>query len=394
MRLSLGVQVGGLGALSVLLLVGWIHFFLTEHSMMPELQLVGDPKSYSTGPTYGHFRRSIEIGYQPLMVPAAHTLEVMRRDRVLERYLVRTGTRLVFVPFTDGRSCVEAFDRGLDGAVISGISTVRLASCQPVHIVSRFQTGYAAFVCRGARSVADLKGRRMGYTLGEGALHALMAVLERNGLDLSALELVDLRGGDPLRAMAGGKIDAFAEWEPIPTAAVRNFPELASVGRGVADVHLVLSRKTAQDQRELVLELIAAQIRAFFWLKSSGKNLHRASGWVRQEEQRVLAPEIIIDLFDLNRLATDYISDVDTFVGIADRAGRTHTRTDELRDQFEFGRKMGVIPKDIAWERLNSLVLHGMTQLVLARSTVYSLRAPDVASAPIVLKEVPDAGRD
>jgi ABC-type nitrate/sulfonate/bicarbonate transport system substrate-binding protein len=215
----------------------WIGYFGRPGFPHPP-RILGDTAPFVRSQVFGAVPLWIEIGYQPLVIPAAHLIEVMRRDLILASYMESNRVRLRFVQFAEGGSCIQAFDKGLDGAVLPGIGAVRLAVRHAAHIVSRFQSGYVSIICRGARTLDDLKGRRVGYRLGDGVLQALRSSFRKVGIDPSDVAFVELSDNDPTKGLLLGRADAIGAFEPIPTIAARNFPELAILGQEIGRAHV------------------------------------------------------------------------------------------------------------------------------------------------------------
>lgn len=68
---------------------------------------------------------------------------------------------------------------------------------------------------RGINTAADLRGRRVGVTLGTSGEFFLWAFLVRHRLAPESLTLVDLPPGRLIAALRGGSVDAIAAWQPV-----------------------------------------------------------------------------------------------------------------------------------------------------------------------------------
>ena len=68
-------------------------------------------------------------------------------------------------------------------------------------------------------SLADLKGRKVGVTLGEVNEFLLLKGLEKAGMKESDLDIVNMSADDGGAAFVAGKIDAAVTWEPWVTKA-------------------------------------------------------------------------------------------------------------------------------------------------------------------------------
>jgi sulfonate transport system substrate-binding protein len=66
----------------------------------------------------------------------------------------------------------------------------------------------------GIRSIADLKGKRVGFTKGSSAHNVVIATLEKAGLTYEDITPVYLTPPDAGPAFANGSIDAWAVWDP------------------------------------------------------------------------------------------------------------------------------------------------------------------------------------
>jgi hypothetical protein len=205
-------------------------------------------------------------------------------------------------------------------------------------------------------------------------------VLTHAGLKPEDVQLVPVQSPDPLPALMSGEVDACISTEPLATLTVRNRPDLVLLGREMADMHLVVTRRLVTTRRETVVRLVAAEIRALVWMKSSGKNVHAASGWVRDTQRRYVRPDVLIDLFAYDRLATEYIGDLGSTVGVERQALNVEGN---LKGQLEIARTAKLVPADTTWEKSRSLLDAWIAPEVLARPAEHRLRNADVASEPL-----------
>lgn len=121
--------------------------------------------------------------------------------------------------FTTGRQALEAvLGGGADVATTAEAPTTAAAMAgQPIAFLARTQYSDLKTLARkdsGIASVADLKGKRIGYTAGTGGEVYTMRLLEIAGLTPRDVSLANLRPQDMAPALAAGSIDAFNTWEP------------------------------------------------------------------------------------------------------------------------------------------------------------------------------------
>jgi ABC-type nitrate/sulfonate/bicarbonate transport system substrate-binding protein len=84
---------------------------------------------------------------------------------------------------------------------------------------------------RGIRGPGDLRGRKIGVTLGTSGEYFLWAFLVRNRIAPNALELVDLPPSRLIDALRRGLVDAITAWQPV-----RHEAELA-FGASIVSLH-------------------------------------------------------------------------------------------------------------------------------------------------------------
>ncbi|GAA2090252.1 ABC transporter substrate-binding protein [Actinomadura alba] len=81
--------------------------------------------------------------------------------------------------------------------------------------------GQAILVPRDSaiRSPADLRGKKIAVAKGSSAHGQLLGVLKKNGLSFADIQPQYLQPADALTALTGGKVDAWAAWEPYTAQA-------------------------------------------------------------------------------------------------------------------------------------------------------------------------------
>jgi NitT/TauT family transport system substrate-binding protein len=70
---------------------------------------------------------------------------------------------------------------------------------------------------RGIKTVADLKGKRVGVPRQTIMEFYLGRMLELNGLRMKQVTMVDSKASDPAGTIIGGEVDAVVTWEPYVT---------------------------------------------------------------------------------------------------------------------------------------------------------------------------------
>ncbi|MDB5659914.1 MAG: aliphatic sulfonates family transporter, periplasmic ligand-binding protein [Cypionkella sp.] len=160
---------------------------------------------------------TLKIGYQKTNLPV-----VAKQLGLIEKALEPQGVAVEWVEFAAGPPLVEALNVGAihlgwtgDAPPIFGQS----AGSAIVYVAALPSNGDGEAVFTksdsGIKTIADLKGKKVGVGKGTSAHNLLVAALEANGLKLSDIEVVYLGPADAAAAFASDAIVAWSVWDPF-----------------------------------------------------------------------------------------------------------------------------------------------------------------------------------
>ncbi|MDZ4310811.1 MAG: aliphatic sulfonate ABC transporter substrate-binding protein [Cypionkella sp.] len=160
---------------------------------------------------------TLKIGYQKTNLPV-----IAKQLGAIEKALEPQGVAVEWVEFSAGPPLVEALNVGAiqvgwtgDAPPIFGQS----AGSAIVYLAALPSNGEGEAVFAksdsGIKSIADLKGKKVGVGKGTSAHNLLVAALEANGLKLSDIEVIYLSPADAAAAFASDNIEAWAVWDPF-----------------------------------------------------------------------------------------------------------------------------------------------------------------------------------
>jgi sulfonate transport system substrate-binding protein len=159
--------------------------------------------------------KEIKIGYQKTGV-----LVIARQRAVLEKQFAGRQIGIKWIEFTSGPPLLEAMSIGsVDVGAVGDTPPVfaQAANANIVYVAgSRITNGQGILVSAnsGIRSIADLRGKRVGFTKGSSAHNVVIATLEKAGLTYEDITPVYLTPPDAGPAFANGSIEAWAIWDP------------------------------------------------------------------------------------------------------------------------------------------------------------------------------------
>src|SRR5262249_24596149 len=159
--------------------------------------------------------KEIRIGYQKNGV-----LVITRQQAVLENHFAPQGIEVKWIEFSSGPPMMEAMNVGSVDYGAVGDSPPVFAQAAGAAIVyaagQPITNGQGILVPKDSaiRTLADLKGRGIGFTKGSSAHNIVVQALEKVGLAYADITPVYLTPPDAGPAFASGGIDAWAIWDP------------------------------------------------------------------------------------------------------------------------------------------------------------------------------------
>jgi sulfonate transport system substrate-binding protein len=159
--------------------------------------------------------KEIRIGYQKNGV-----LVIARQQAALEKHFAPQGIAVKWVEFSSGPPMLEAMNIGsIDYGAVGDSPPIFAQSAGAAIVYAAGQpvtNGQGILVPANSsiRSIADLKGRRIGFTKGSSAHNIVVQTLEKAGLTYADITSVYLTPPDAGPAFANGSIDAWSIWDP------------------------------------------------------------------------------------------------------------------------------------------------------------------------------------
>jgi sulfonate transport system substrate-binding protein len=157
----------------------------------------------------------VRIGYQKNGV-----LVIARQQASLEGHFAERKIAVRWVEFPSGPPMLEAMNAGsIDFGAVGDAPPIfaQAAGAAIVYAAGEPATnGQGILVPSNSaiRNIADLKGRRIGFTRGSSAHNVVLQTLEKAGIGYGDIVPVYLAPPDAGAAFANGSIDAWAIWDP------------------------------------------------------------------------------------------------------------------------------------------------------------------------------------
>jgi len=159
--------------------------------------------------------KEIRIGYQKNGV-----LVITRQQVALEKHFAPQGINVKWVEFSSGPPMLEAMNVGsVDYGAVGDSPPVFAQSAGSAIVYAAgapISDGQGILVAHDSaiRTLADLKGKRVGFTKASSAHNVVLQALEKAGLTYDDIIPVYLSPSDAGPAFANGSIDAWSIWDP------------------------------------------------------------------------------------------------------------------------------------------------------------------------------------
>lgn len=161
--------------------------------------------------------REFRIGYQK-----SGGLVIARRQEAIEKRLAPRGIRVGYIEFQSGPPLLEALnlgaiDFGTTGDTPPIFAQAARADLVYVATIPAPGSGSAILVRKDGpiRTLADLKGRTIGFTKGSSAHNFTVNAVKKAGLAWTDIKPAYLSPADAGAAFANGSIDAWTIWDPF-----------------------------------------------------------------------------------------------------------------------------------------------------------------------------------
>lgn len=326
---------------------------------------------------FGNTPGVINVGTQPLAVPVGVIGEVMQRDRILRGELGKIGLEIRFHPFLKGDDINFFLRRGrIDAAMGGDMPTVVTASSFDIQVTALAKQGYSSIVTKGHFTIRGLKGKRIGYPPVSNAHYALLAALASAGMKESEVRMVPMQVSEMVEAFTGGRIDAFAAWEPIPSVALKRINDAAAIYRYLNSSYLYFSRSLVDRHPEAASLIVASMVRALGWMKGKEENLRLAAKWTLAAGKRLRGKAVPLSAEEIAILTMKDILSISSSPIIPER---DLAENGAIRKKFDFLKGRGQISPDASWEKVLQSFDRATIAKVLANPKRYRLNSFDYA---------------
>jgi sulfonate transport system substrate-binding protein len=202
---------------------------------------------------------------------------VVRAQGTFDQKLAQEGLKTQWIQFQAGPQLLEGMNVGSIDIGHSGEAPpifAQAAGTPFVYIGSQppYPVGEAILVPKNSpiKTVAELKGKKIALNKGSNVHYLLVKALEKAGLKYQDIQPAFLPPADARAAFDGGKIDAWAIWDPFLTVAqAATEARVLTDGEGIVANRefFFATRKLAETHPEIIQALNDAIDRAAAWTK-------------------------------------------------------------------------------------------------------------------------------
>ncbi|SFU79665.1 aliphatic sulfonate ABC transporter substrate-binding protein [Bradyrhizobium arachidis] len=257
---------------------------------------------------------TLTLGFQKTGIPL-----VARLLKIFERRFEKRGIAVNWVEFTSGLNLLQAMDIGnvsFGNAGNVGCIFVQASGGQIVYLAGQPSGPKSeGILVKGSspiRSIADLKGKKVGYAKGSSSHNLIAAALEQNGLSIADITSVSLGAADAALAFENGSIDAWVVWDPyFALAQARSETRVLTYSGDILpdNASFLLANSTfANSHPELVRDLIDGSAEAGAWAKAHLDEVKAALSQATGINPKVLAEVNARASFDVVPLSDAILS--------------------------------------------------------------------------------------
>ncbi|KRB74237.1 ABC transporter substrate-binding protein [Noviherbaspirillum sp. Root189] len=193
-----------------------------------------------------------------------------------KQFFEKSGLDVTVINFTSGKQALETtLGGGADIATTAEAPVTASAMAkQPIALLARMEYSYLKTLvstASGINSLADLKGKRIGQTVGTGSEVYTMALLKKTGISQKDVSTVSLRPQDMVAGLAANGVDVIDTWEPHIANAKKalgsKVKELDTKGIYAETFNIVTTQSYLQSNRDATTKFIKAMLEAEKWMR-------------------------------------------------------------------------------------------------------------------------------
>ena len=264
--------------------------------------------------------KEIRIGYQKNGV-----LVIARQQAMLEKHFLPQGIEVEWLEFSSGPPMLEAMNAGsVDYGAVGDSPPIFAQSAGAAIVYAAGQpitNGQGILVQADSpiRTIADLKGKRVGFTKGSSAHNIIVQTLEKAGLSYAEITPVYLTPPDAGPAFANGSIDAWSIWDPY--FAIGEIKQRGRILVNASDItrtnsFYIANRDFAKSHGPVLQQIIDVTTAAAKWAESHRDEVAKALSAVTNIPLDIQTVAANRSSFAVGPVTDDIIA---TQQGVADR---------------------------------------------------------------------------
>jgi sulfonate transport system substrate-binding protein len=253
----------------------------------------------------------VRFGYQP----GQATITIAKEKGFIIEEFAKDGITFEFSGFVSGPPLITALTAGsLDlGQVGDQPAIAARANDVDIKAIACYEKatetqGLVAAKNSGIKKISDIKGRKIGFTVGSTTHHLLYAYLESIGLAPDDIQRVNLGPGDVVASLVSGNIDAAVTWEPyLSMTTAQGVTDLIATAEGYKrSVNFVIADNAfLQKHPDITVRILNVLDRAKDWIKENMEEAIKIAAAHAGIDAEVLRPTFLKADLSLTMLPED-----------------------------------------------------------------------------------------
>ena len=226
----------------------------------------------SDGGSSGGGGSTIKLGFSAW--PGWFPWQVAKEAGIFDKAGVKVDL-VWFESYTDSINALSAGKLDANSQTLNDtLSSVAAGAKQQIVLVNDNSTGNDQVIAApGINTVADLKGKKVGLEAGVVDHYLLALGLQKAGLTLNDVQIVNLETGAAAASFASGQLDAVAVFAPFTTQALKRSGSRTLISSkdypGAIPDHLVVSEDLVKSKPAEVQKLINAWYMTLDYIKAN-----------------------------------------------------------------------------------------------------------------------------
>ena len=259
----------------------------------------------------------INIGIQPLYLPASLFTELITRDKILEQQLDSLDLKINFYKFLNGKDIGKFIsEKKLNIGIGGDLPALIAIADNDFYVPLCVQNGNVSYISSKPIMMQDIVNKKIGVPNSSIAHYGIVQLLkvqnsyENNKIIFSGLDELATK-------LKNGDIDIIGAWEPYASNLLKQNKNYFVVSQVSSTGFLYTENQIVKKHPKAIKYIIASFLRAWNYLKSERKLLLQVCQWNLKDIKTLMKDSLLLGPQEISEIANQDLLQNSSFPNIS-----------------------------------------------------------------------------